>query len=395
VPADENEAPSVTPVLDAERRVARRKLRAAELNPPLGTLRKFVYSARFVLRFFSFFGGKAVAPVLALAYLTGSQLVVAIAAAVTNAAVVLSWTWEVDHYEEEPWRLVAKTFLWGVLPAVVLAVIGEIFIHNYTAYLLGGAPGRPFQVGLVAPVVEEIAKGIVLIFLLHRHRHEFDGMVDGLLYGALVGIGFSMTENVFYYLEAKPEALESLIFVRGLLFGMNHAVFSACFGLGLGIARDSTDTTTRRIAPILGLSAAIALHMAHNLLVISSPIWAIPLGIGAALAWFRLVAHGRKREAKWIREGLTPELSAGLLTAKEISEISSVRNRMTTLRKILMTESTPGPAHHERRFYAVATELAFARHKAELEPGDHRYPERIARLRKLMIALRLHHPGEG
>jgi RsiW-degrading membrane proteinase PrsW (M82 family) len=386
----DNQPAAADPVLAAEQRIARREAKAAGLNPPLRPWRRFMYSLRFGLMILSF---KILAPVLAVAYWTESQFVVAVAAAVTNAAVVLSWTWAVDHYEEEPWRLVAGTLLWGALPAIVLALIGEALIGNYGAYLLGAAPGRWFNVVVVAPIVEEICKGLVLIYLLHRHRHEFDGMVDGLLYGALVGIGFSMTENVLYYLAAPPEHLDATIFARGLVFGMNHAVFSACFGFGLGMARDSNDPVRWRIAPTLGLLAAIALHMAHNGLATNAKGLAIPLGIAAALLWFYLVARARRREAQWIRAGLAAELDAGVLTAKEIGEICSEKHRAKSLWTIVTSERKPGPAHHQRRFHAAATELAFARRKAELDPGDKRYRRRIAKFRQQMIDLRLHPPA--
>jgi RsiW-degrading membrane proteinase PrsW (M82 family) len=356
------------------------------LNPPLSTLRRVVYTARFLLKMTSF---KAVAAMLALAFVTGSMLIAALAAAVTNAAVVLSWTWEVDHYEEEPWRLVAKTLIWGAVPAIVLAATAQTIFHSFGGYLLGGPPERLWEVGVVAPIVEEISKGVVLVFLFRRHRDEFDGMVDGLLYGALVGIGFSMSENVGYYLQAEPARLEDLVFVRGILFGMNHAVFSGCFGLGLGVARDSTSSTTRWLAPLVGLTAGIALHAGHNVLVTgSNGQMAIPLGALAAGGWFYLVARARRREAAWIREGLAPELEGKIVNGAEIEAMCSAKTRAATLRHALLTETEPGLAHLALQFYAVATELAFARHRAKLEPENRRHQERVDRLRKQLAALR-------
>ena len=46
---------------------------------------------------------------------------------------------------------------------------------------------------LVAPASEELAKGLALLALLLFFRREIDSVVDGVLYGCLVGFGFSAT----------------------------------------------------------------------------------------------------------------------------------------------------------------------------------------------------------
>jgi protease PrsW len=121
-----------------------------------------------------------------------------------------------------------------------------------------------------------------------------------------------MTENINYYLHAKPDHLHGMILARGLVYGMNHACFSACFGLGLGIACDATTSVVRRWAPIAGLVAGMGLHMAHNLIVTAHavPIRFAALGLAgcAAFIWFRLVSVARAREAHWIEEELADEV---------------------------------------------------------------------------------------
>ena len=59
-----------------------------------------------------------------------------------------------------------------------------------------------------APFVEETLKGAVLVGLLWRRRQEFDGPTDGIIYAAMVGLGFAMIENVGYYINAlvTPDA---------------------------------------------------------------------------------------------------------------------------------------------------------------------------------------------
>src|SRR5262245_65658410 len=91
-----------------------------------------------------------------------------------------------------------------------------------------------------APIVEEIAKalGVALLFLLLRP--EFDNMRDGLIYGALVGLGFTWFEAALYIVKMYDKfgmpAFGLQLGIRYALFGLSgHAMFTAIFGACLGL----------------------------------------------------------------------------------------------------------------------------------------------------------------
>ena len=80
-----------------------------------------------------------------------------------------------------------------------------------------------------APVVEESLKGPILIILLWRRRQELDGPTDGIIYAAMVGLGFAMMENIGYYIGAlvRPkvggaELLGVTFVLRGVLSPLAH-----------------------------------------------------------------------------------------------------------------------------------------------------------------------------
>ncbi len=78
------------------------------------------------------------------------------------------------------------------------------FILNSINSALFGAIGGQAAAGIggpviSAPLVEELAKGIALILFFFWKKDEFDNVVDGVIYAAMVGLGFAMTENVSYY----------------------------------------------------------------------------------------------------------------------------------------------------------------------------------------------------
>ncbi|MEZ4713991.1 MAG: PrsW family intramembrane metalloprotease [Caldilineaceae bacterium] len=97
---------------------------------------------------------------------------------------------------------------------------------------------------------------------------EFDDSLDGLIYGAMVGFGFAMTENFLYFVSSfdagAPGQFTFLVFLRSILFGINHALYTGLTGLSFGLARNSPRPYAGWLYPLLGLLAAIFVHGLHN-----------------------------------------------------------------------------------------------------------------------------------
>ena len=112
-------------------------------------------------------------------------------------------------------------------------------------------------------------KALALWWLFTWMRHEFDGVLDGLIYGALIGFGFAMTENFFYFIGAFDEGgfvnLTAVIILRSVVFGLNHAFYTSLTGIGFGLARSARSRAVRLVWIAAGLSAAILVHSLHNL----------------------------------------------------------------------------------------------------------------------------------
>ena len=157
-----------------------------------------------------------------------------------------------DLFEREPLGVIAVVALWGGTGAIVIALI------------LNSASTDPndilFMPTVVAPVVEELAKGLALIVVFFGSRwfgakfgvHEFDGVSDGLVYGAAVGLGFTFSENLLYFFNFAAEsglnAGVEVFLLRVDFFGIMmllHAMWTAMFGAGLGMASLSRSTAGR------------------------------------------------------------------------------------------------------------------------------------------------------
>ncbi len=103
---------------------------------------------------------------------------------------------------------------------------------------------------MVAPVTEEASKGLFLLLLLWWRRAELDGVLDGIVYAGMVGIGFAFIENILYLAAAYngtdgmgpggTDALTTTFVVRCLFSPFAHPLFTRFTGIGVGIAVAST-----------------------------------------------------------------------------------------------------------------------------------------------------------
>jgi len=197
------------------------------------------------------------------------------------ALVPLRILWYLDRREREtPW-LFAAAFFWGgliatglALPfnsAFAVAVDAWVMQHPMVKELLGPDAAQLISAPISAPIVEELTKAIGVLALFWLLRAEFDNMRDGIVYGALVGLGFNWFEAPIYvaqgYAETGLAPWGMQLGWRYALFGLGgHALFTALFGASLGLALQTRRHWLRMLAPIGGLGLAIAAHAVNNAL---------------------------------------------------------------------------------------------------------------------------------
>jgi RsiW-degrading membrane proteinase PrsW (M82 family) len=110
-----------------------------------------------------------------------------------------------------------------------------------------------------AGLFEELAKGagIAVVYLLFRRY--FDNAVSGIVIGAVVGLGFNLSETV-EYMSASPAALLQYWFRQSAGLMGSHTAFSAVAGAGFGVASGLREARYRRSAIVCGFLAAIGGH---------------------------------------------------------------------------------------------------------------------------------------
>jgi RsiW-degrading membrane proteinase PrsW (M82 family) len=317
-----------------------------------------------------------------------------VAAIPTIGYVLLVW-W-CDRYEKEPFWLLAAAFIWGAVPAIFLALAGEIALDPLAGRAASDLGRELVSSSVVAPIVEEIVKALALLLIFKWFRDEFDGVLDGIIYGALVGFGFAMTENVFYLVdEFSTEGWVSfgmLAFLRTILFGLNHAFFTAFAGAGLGLARSSRRRAVKVLAPVLGLLAAIGFHALHNLgatltsATVLSLLISLVANAGGVLIVVVILILAVRQERRWIAEELRPEIGI-LLTVDEYHIAQAPLQRLRARRR---AASSLGITHGRTvgQFYKLLTELAFRLHRYRNGRASAKDLRAIPLLRQRIINLR-------
>jgi RsiW-degrading membrane proteinase PrsW (M82 family) len=195
----------------------------------------------------------------------------------------------IDRNEKEPWRLVLVAAAWGAVVATSLVIWAESLWQEIAIRTLVPGPGFDVSTAFSAGILEELAKGSAVVLLFLVMRNEFDNVVDGIVYGAAVGLGFNFMESIAYmtnlYAIFAPDGAGGYAAgfqwyarqVLGLFFG--HATYTAFVGAGIGIARQLPTTRKKLIAIAAGFVVAIAAHFSWDAWLTLFPIEKTAIGI--------------------------------------------------------------------------------------------------------------------
>jgi RsiW-degrading membrane proteinase PrsW (M82 family) len=240
----------------------------------------------------------------------------------------------IDRYDPEPWWCLLMAFLWGAIVATGFAGMINTFFHIITAEMLGKAAGNFLTPVVSAPLSEEFWKGLCVLGFFYFMRREFDGVVDGIIYATFCALGFAAVENVSYYARASiasDTALAGTFFVRGVLAPWGHPLYTSMIGIGFGIARETSSTALRWLAPIVGFLAACTLHGTWNLVAtalgelffLSLLLWFL-----FVTAFFIMIVVLVVRKGRTIRDNLKDEVLLGNMSQEELDLVSSPVGRL-------------------------------------------------------------------
>lgn len=283
----------------------------------------------------------------------------------------------IDRYESEPLWMLATAFFWGALIATFFAFLLNTTSQGVVGALANANAGQAFAAVISAPIVEEIGKAFILFIFFFWKKDEFDGVVDGIVYASLTALGFAMTENILYYGKAANEgggeALTLVLIIRGFFAPFSHPLFTSLTGIGLGLARQSTNIVVKLLTPIVGLLMAIFMHSIWNgsavfggggVFVLTYILVMVP----AFIILLVVIAIALRREGQVVREFLVIDLERGVLTREEYDQLGSIVGRMGSSFRALSQTGVKG-WRARRQFNQLASELAF--HRSRVSRGVH------------------------
>lgn len=333
----------------------------------------------------------------------------ATALAYVPVALYLFVPWFVDRYDPEPWWALLGVFLWGALFATGVSGV----VNTYGGQLVADVASDPeagemYSLAISAPLFEELTKGLAIFGMVVFLRREFDGVVDGIIYGTFVAIGFAATENIIYYARADladrlrqtDNVLQSVVVLRGVLTPWLHPLFTSMTGIGFGLAREHSAGWAKWAFPFGGYCVAVLLHSWWNgLPAITAKIAGagaaqliglvnLVVGILMALTFFAIVLWLVWRKGQTIKQFLRDEVLIGTMSQQEYDLITSYGGR---LRARLSWRGRAGA-----QFVAAGARLALSKwHTARAMQGSKRtisadfivpLRQNLARLRHEMIA---------
>lgn len=315
-------------------------------------------------------GAVPMAVVIALSGAPETIVVATLLAALPVVPVIGCFLW-LDRYEPEPRILLGLALAWGgavaTAGALVLGGIGG---------LLGGVSAAGHLV-VVAPITEEASKGAFLLLLLWWRRHELDGIIDGIVYAGMIGVGFAFVENILYLAAAYngtdgrgPGGVEDVTWtfvIRCLFSPFAHPLFTAFTGVGVGIAVLSRRRIVRITAPIIGYLLAVAGHAIWNGSTLLAEgagfvVVYVVLMVPAFVIFAAFAVWIRRSEKRMLTAALLDASGRGLLPVQDVPWLVDLGARRRSRR---FARQTGGPQAERamRDYQQAAIELGYLHHR--------------------------------
>ena len=286
-----------------------------------------------------------------------------------------------DLYEREPLSLVVGALVWGAVAATALSAIANEGWGRVIARLGGPEFAAEWSAALTAPFVEETLKsvGVILIYLIARD--EMDDMMDGFVYGAMIGLGFAIVEDVFYFVAIFGGTAGGVLagfYVRVISSGLyGHVLYTGLAGMGIAyfVARRGEVTLTRRTVVA---AAALLVSVAGHFLWNSPLLDFFPSSVNDVGDWLRIplaaaikglpllvfvlviVRLARRRERMWLEASLRSEADSPALTATELRVLLDPKARRRARRDI-KERAGPAAARLLKRLQREQVNLAMVR----------------------------------
>ncbi|MFI5893413.1 PrsW family intramembrane metalloprotease [Actinoplanes sp. NPDC051513] len=318
---------------------------------------------------------------------------IAAAAAVVLFALLAVPFWlvvaELDFLEREPTELLVLAFAWGGLVATSVSIPASSALEDLVAKLGSPHLAADWGAALAAPSVEETAKTLGVVAVVLVARSQVNSVLDGVVYGAMVGLGFQIVEDVIFAVGAvalagqgdQVQPVIATFLLRGFLSGVwSHTLFGALAGAGIGylVVRRDRRPAHRVGAAVLAFLGAWASHVLWNSPLLGDGIGNGTLallgvlllkGLPPLLLILLLVRRAHDREADYYVERLRTLDDPELITPGEVEALGSGSARAAARRYAGQRAGHAG-RRAVRRLQHAQAKLAVELSRASAMNGD-------------------------
>ncbi len=249
----------------------------------------------------------------------------------------------IDMYEREPKGILLAGLAWGGVAATTLALYTNSPLDELLFKLTNPTFASQWGAALTAPFVEEGFKLLGFILLVSIARPELDDILDGFVWGAMIGIGFLVVEDVFYFMNAFVDAngdfagLWQIFLIRVIGAGpYSHFLYTGLAGMGVAYYATRPDRSwgTRMLVGGGLVALGVGCHFVWNSPLLASvadegtfssflayvTLKGLPLLIGLAI----VVQLARARDTRWFNHLATNPAIAGELSPADLEELGGL-----------------------------------------------------------------------
>lgn len=275
---------------------------------------------------------------------------------------------------------------WGAIGSFGLAYLANTFIMR-TFDLEFETVSR-----FVAPVVEELLKAVILVYFIQQPRFRY--FVDGAIYGYAAGIGFAMSENIFYVLnDSSGEAL-GLAVSRVLTASLMHAAAGAVVGIAFGLSRRRSGIQ-KYVSYFFGIGFAIIVHAIYNNIAFELEqgvvliIVAMGIGIGGGVVIGTFMNIGLSQEKKRFAETLSGDSGISGGERRAIQQLGS--EGIETLLEDMSERFGEEKADLIRQLFVIQANIGILKNNLKTKVGERlrkAWEQEIADLKTQMDEIR-------
>jgi protease PrsW len=259
----------------------------------------------------------------------------------------------------------AAAVAWGATAAAGCALLANRGLISLWAKGAGTRFAANWSASLSAPLNEELLKLCGVIMIILAAPLVIQGPLDGMIFGALVGLGFQATENVTYGLNSielsgatdPARAVVNSFMVRvGVTALGSHWTMTAIAGAGAGylVARRRGAPHGGILPAVACLLGAMAMHLIFDAPQVAEVI-KVGLNFAIVVAVYLSLSNSYLRRA---RAALADSVAGEIISAGEAASLLSRRRRRRELDQVPAAERSTLAGQQRRHLADVDREAA-------------------------------------